>query len=84
MSTDVMNISESVPNIEKTYYPDSDHYAVSGWLRICNVLTSRLAGSLVSMDFVERTASGSKRRSGATKCSGLHSNDLGSVAVTNE
>jgi hypothetical protein len=54
-----------VPNITVKFYPDSDHYIVSGWLRICNILLSYLVDSLaVFMDSTEREASGSKRRSG--------------------
>jgi hypothetical protein len=52
------------PNITEEFYPDSDHYIVSGALRICNILLSYLVESLaVSTDSTEREASGSRRHS---------------------
>ena len=56
------------PNITEEFYPDSDHYIVSGALRICNILLSYLVESLaVSTDSTEREASGSRRHSECRK-----------------
>lgn len=41
-----MTIPIHAPNITVKFYPDSDHYTVSGWLRICNILLSYLVESL--------------------------------------
>lgn len=60
-----MTIPIHAPNITEEFYPNYDHYIVSGWLRICNILLSYLVESLaVSMDSTEREASGSRRHSG--------------------
>ncbi|MBC7837243.1 MAG: hypothetical protein H7Y39_01165 [Nitrospiraceae bacterium] len=41
-----MTIPIHAPNITEEFYLDSDHYIVSGWLRICNILLSYLVDSL--------------------------------------
>jgi len=41
-----MTIPIHAPNITEEFYPDYDHYIVSGWLRICNILLSYLVESL--------------------------------------
>ncbi len=46
MLLDVMTIPIHAPNITVKFYTDSDHYTVSGWLRICNILLSYLVESL--------------------------------------